>query len=82
MATARGRLLTTQSQRLGVIMTTQNRPLVAVILALLVALIVPFATGLVVNQWPGAAAGRTSVHRADTEVTIFGDETIWDGSKK
>ncbi|HXQ31009.1 MAG TPA: hypothetical protein VN790_03445 [Steroidobacteraceae bacterium] len=62
-------------------MATNNCPLVTVILALLIASIVPFATGVVVNQLPGAAAARPTVTRADSEVTIFGDETIWDGSK-
>ncbi|HXQ21911.1 MAG TPA: hypothetical protein VN812_09570 [Candidatus Acidoferrales bacterium] len=61
-------------------MATHHRPLVAVILALLISLAMPFATGLVAKQWPGATPGTTS-HRDDTEVTIFGDETIWDGSK-
>jgi biopolymer transport protein ExbD len=63
-------------------MATNNRPLVTVILVFLVALTVPFATGLVVNQLPGAATAMTTVHRADTEVTIFGDETIWAASTK
>jgi len=62
-------------------MATNNCPLVTVILALLIASIVPFATGVAVNQLPGAATSRPTVSRADTEFAIFGDETIWDGSK-
>ena len=62
-------------------MATHNRPLVAVILALLSAAIVPFATGLIMNRSPGATAAGAAAHRADGEVTIFGDETIWAGPK-
>jgi biopolymer transport protein ExbD len=62
-------------------MVIYNRPLIAVILALLIALAAPFVTGAVASHWPGAAASRTAADPAASDITVFGDETIWKASK-